>query len=81
MARKRKAALPRVTVLAMSRRELLAFVQSVEDLRHVAAQLAELADELRTTARRPRRKAPPATSIPDDELVSIEDIDRAVNGT
>ena len=81
MARKRKAALPRVTVLAMSRRELLAFVQAVEDLRHVAAQLDELATELRTTARRPRRKAPPATSIPDDELVSIEDIDRAVNGT
>lgn len=40
MAKKKKrAALPRVTVLAFNRRELLAFVEAVGKLEHIAADL------------------------------------------
>lgn len=56
---KRKAkrtSLPRLTVLSMSRRELVEFTTAVEGLRHVVLRLDELVDELRArTARRPRR--------------------------
>lgn len=63
MKRKKATALPRLTVLAMSRKELVAFVQAVEDLRHVKAELAELVEQLGKVAKGRGRK-PAAAPIP-----------------
>lgn len=50
MARKRKVGLPRVTLMAYSRRDLLAFTESVEALRHLVNDLRLVAVELSNAA-------------------------------
>lgn len=58
MARKRKVGLPRVTLMAYSRRDLLAFTESVEALRHLVDDLRLVVAELRVPGRaRGKRKA------------------------
>lgn len=44
--RKKRVGLPRVTVLAFNRRELLAFVEAVGKLEHIAADLCTVAAQL-----------------------------------
>lgn len=46
MKRKKRTALPRVTLLAYSRRDLLAFAESVETLRLLVADLRAVAANL-----------------------------------
>ena len=50
MKRKKKTTLPRVTLMAFDRKAPLAFCESVEALRHIAADLRAVADELKTAA-------------------------------
>jgi len=61
MARKRKkTALPRVTILAYNRRDLLAFVEAVAKLEHIAADLLTVAAQLP----KPKpKKLPPVTPV------------------
>lgn len=54
--KKRKSALPRVTLLAYSRRDLLAFTEAVESLRHLVTDLRGLVEKMK---RPPARKAKP----------------------
>jgi hypothetical protein len=53
--KKRKTTLPRLTVLAMSRRELVEFVRSVEQLPFVLGELQELVKQFRMVAPAPKR--------------------------
>lgn len=54
MKRRRKVALPRLTVLSLSRRELIAFTSAIEQLHHLVARMVEVCDRL--DAKTPRRK-------------------------
>lgn len=69
MKRKRKTQLPRVTVMAFDRSALLAFCESVEALRHIAAELRAVADQLSTAAAARQRKTKRAT--PATEGISL----------
>jgi len=56
--KKKRTSLPRVTVLAFNRRELLAFVEAVAKLEHIAADLQTVAAQLP----KPKpKKLPPVT--------------------
>jgi hypothetical protein len=55
---KRKAILPRVTVLGMSSKELLAFTASVESLRHLVDDLRIVAEQLNRAASASRKRKP-----------------------
>jgi hypothetical protein len=64
--RKRKVTLPRVTLMAYSRRDLLAFCEAVEALRHIVDDLRVVGEQLavkvaaapaRSTARKPSKGA------------------------
>lgn len=58
--RKKRTALPRVTILAYNRRDLLAFVEAVGKLEHLVADLVTVAAQLP----KPKpRKLPPVTPI------------------
>lgn len=58
MKKKKKVSLPRVTVLAYNRRDLLAFVEAVAKLEHIAADLLTVAQQLP----KPKpKKLPPVT--------------------
>ena len=64
MAKKKKKkppGLPRVTLLAYSARDLLAFTEAVEGLRHAVADLKVIKDEMKAKA---VRKKPAAAAIP-----------------
>jgi len=59
--RKKKAAtLPRITLLAYNRRDLLAFVEAVAKLEHIAADLLAVASQLP----KPKPKKLPAVKPP-----------------
>lgn len=45
--RRRKPQLPRLTLLALNRQELVGFVTAVERIRHLAVELAELIDRVK----------------------------------
>jgi len=62
MAKKRKTALPRVTVLAYSRRDLLAFAESVEALRHLVEDLR--AEVAALKGRKKPAAVKPAAAVP-----------------
>lgn len=58
MKKKKRVALPRVTLLAYSRKDLLAFVEAVAKLEHIAADLLTVAQQLP----KPKpKKLPPVT--------------------
>lgn len=57
MAKKKRAGLPRVTVLAYSKRDLVAFVQAVENLRLLVDDLR--AEVAALKAKRPPKPTPP----------------------
>lgn len=66
MAKKKRAPLPRVTVLAYNRRELVAFVQAVETFRLLVDDLRAIARDLGNvtiTARRSVGKGKKAPTI------------------
>jgi len=58
MAKKKRKGtqLPRVSILAYNRRDLLAFVEAVEQLRHAVADLGVLLEQLKQTPRRAAKK-------------------------
>lgn len=56
MKRKRKTALPRLTVLAMSRKELLAFCESVQALRCLVDDLGGAIAVMRSALEPTRRR-------------------------
>lgn len=60
-AKKKRTTLPRVTLLAYNRRDLLAFSESVETLRLLVNDLRAVADSLERAA---KRKAKPSTPSP-----------------
>jgi hypothetical protein len=67
MAKKKRTALPRVTLLAYSRRDLLAFVESVEALRLLVDDLRAVARDLSNATvnalkKKPSKKPSPATA-------------------
>lgn len=68
MKRKRKTSLPRVTLLAYSRKDLLAFAESVEALRLLVDDLRIVAMQLQSAAtakgKKPATRSSPATSGP-----------------
>lgn len=58
MRKKKKVALPRVTLMAFNRKDLLAFVEAVGKLEHIAADLLTVAQQLP----KPKpKKLPPVT--------------------
>lgn len=60
MAKKRKLSLPRVTLIAYGRKDLLAFVSAVESLRHLVDDLRVVAESLQRKAQTPPKKKPAA---------------------
>ena len=62
--KKKAARLPRVTVLAYSRRDLAGFIQAVEKLGLIVNDLAALVPHLRGVAAKPKRGPKAATAIP-----------------
>jgi len=60
--KKRGPALPRVTVLCYSRRDLLAFAESVEALRHLVEDLRTEVNALKAK-RAPKQPTPPQPSL------------------
>lgn len=71
--RKSRLALPRVTVLAMSRRELLAFVEAVNAMQFRVKELEEQIDRLKmvgTNGRKPGSPVKPRTDFPMDQPVA-----------
>jgi len=64
MARKKKkTALPRVTILAYNRRDLLAFVEAVAKLEHIAADLLTVVQQLPKP--KPKKPAPFPPPLPE----------------
>lgn len=63
--KKRKSGLPRITVLAYNRRDLLAFTEPVEKLQHIAADLMTVASQLP----KPKPKKLPPVNPPAPEVV------------
>lgn len=63
---KRGATLPRVTVLSMSRKELVAFTSAVQECRVLRLELAELVQELGGLLAGKRRAKTSAAAIPDN---------------
>lgn len=63
MAKKKKrVGLPRVTLMAYNRRDLLAFVEAVAKLEHIAADLQAVAQQLPKP--KPKKLPPLAAAIP-----------------
>jgi hypothetical protein len=58
MKKKRKVALPRITMLAMDRREPLAFVEAVSALRILVQDIRIVVDSLEQATASRRRRAP-----------------------
>lgn len=60
MAKKRKLSLPRVTLIAYGRKDLIAFAAAVESLRHLVDDLRAVTDQLGRKTKRPSRSIPPS---------------------
>lgn len=63
MKKKKRAALPRITLLAYSRKDLLAFVEAVGKLEHIAADLLTVAQQLPKP--KPKKLPPVTTAQPE----------------
>ena len=64
MKRPKRLTLPRVTVLAMSRKELVAFATAVSDIRTLKLELSELVQALDGIVRR-RSARPKVSTVPE----------------
>lgn len=55
--KKRQPGLPRVTLLAYNRRDLLAFTEAVEQMRHLVADMMAIRDEINRRIKKPAAPA------------------------
>jgi len=71
MAKKKRTTLPRLTVLAMNRRDLAAFVQAVETLRLVVEDLRMMWERKKQSGAKPGRQPAAKPTVPVTERFDL----------